>query len=155
MGTKKMILFLYIILSLNVLDTYGQNGYEEKIKWFLKDSFITFVYADTCQLKDELWFSCYTQKMTIDNSCYFFKFVQYGSGEPHWFIGIYKQEYDLWREVAEGYVTRPVASITAEIDLTKSTIVFYTLIPELDPNTSKIKHLKKMEEIGELSFDDL
>lgn len=158
MGSKKVIPFLFILLSLNVLETYGQDGYVEKIEWVSMDSLITFVHADTCDIKEKsAGFGYSTKTMTINNSCYFFVFLPYGSGESLWFIGIFKQEYDLWRMVAKGNVASPQFFITADLDLSKNTIVFYTLNPEIDPYTGKMneKHLIKVEEIGELSFDDL
>ena len=37
MGTKKVILYLFILFPLNVLEAYSQNGYTEKIKWECKN----------------------------------------------------------------------------------------------------------------------
>ncbi len=116
MGTKKVILYIFILLSLNVLKTYSQNGYTDKIKWECKcciDCRGNIVYSDTCELKDSFEKHgydsyLYTKSMTIENVCYFFEFIPYGSGESLWYIAIYKQEDNLWRMVARGDVARPV-----------------------------------------------
>jgi hypothetical protein len=161
MGTKKMILYLFIILSLNVLKTYSQNGYTEKIKWECKYciDYRNIVNSDTCELKDSFKIHgydshLYTKSMTIENVCYFFEFVPYGSGECLWYIGIYKQEDNLWRMVARGEVAKPVSYITVDFNASRNSFVFSTLNATYD--SSKNKSIIKVEDnIGEISISDL
>lgn len=160
MGTKKVILFIFILLSLNVLKTYSQNRYTEKIKWECKYCIGNIVYSDTCELKD--YFAIYeensylyTKSMTIENECYFFEFVPYGSGESLWWIEIFKQEDNLWRMVARGDVARPVFFITVDYDSSRNSFVFSTLNATFD-TSSKVKSLIKVEnDIGDIALSDL
>lgn len=163
MGTKKVILYIFILLSLNVLKTYSQNGYTDKIKWECKyciDCRGNIVYSDTCELKDSFEKHgydsyLYTKSMTIENVCYFFEFIPYGSGESLWYIAIYKQEDNFWRMVARGDVARPVFFITVDYNASKNSFVFSTLNAKFD-SSSKIESLIKVEDnIGEISISDL
>lgn len=160
MGTKKVILYLFILFPLNVLEAYSQNGYTEKIKWECKNCIGNVVYSDTCELKDFFPIHredsyLFTKSMTIENVCYFFVFVPYGSGESLWWIEIFKQEDNLWRMVARGDVARPVFFITVDYDSSRNSFVFSTLNATFDPS-SKVKSLIKVEEdIGDIALSDL
>lgn len=160
MGTKKVILYLFILFPLNVLEAYSQNGYTEKIKWECKNCIGNVVYSDTCELKDFFPIHredsyLFTKSMTIENVCYFFVFVPYGSGESLWWIVIYKQEDNLWRKVARGDLKKPAYYITVDFDPYRNSFVFSTLIATFD-SSSKIESLTKGEEdIGEISLSDL
>lgn len=160
MGTKKVIIYLYILLSLNVLKTYSQNGYTEKIKWECKCCIGNIVFSDTCEQKE--YFAIYkddsylfTKSMIIENVCYFFEFVPYGSGESLWLIEIFKQEGNLWRMVAKGDVRRPSFFMTVDFDASRNSFVFSTLTATFD-SSSKVESLIKVDDnIGEISITDL
>ena len=93
--------------------------------------------------------------MTIENECYFFEFVPYGSGESLWWIEIFKQEDNLWRMVAKGDVARPVFFITVDYDSSRNSFVFSTLNATFD-TSSKVKSLIKVEkDIGDIALSDL
>lgn len=155
-----MIFSLFAISFFICLNSYGQNRYEEKIKWKSKEEIGQIFYIDTVQIKEEyiedgLDAFYYTKSMIINNTSLFFSFFPVGSGECIWSIEIYKQEYNQWRLVAEGEVLRPVHSITAEINESNNSIKFYSLIFEFDSNTHIIKSTRKGEEIDEISISDL
>ena len=155
MGKKSMIFVPLVILHFITMNVYGQ----EKMEWKSKDKIGYVVCADTLQLSEDKWYvGClgyHTKCMTIENSCYFFRFLPIGSGIWRWLIEIYRQENDHWRLVAEGKVYRTTSFITADFDSRNNKIIISTFNAEYDSSTKEMISLSKVEEIAELSLSDL
>lgn len=154
---KKALIFSIVALLLSVaVNSYGQDIYEEKIRW--QDNVGHVVYADSSQIMNRIpdfMRGCidkgnseyeYIKTINVNDSRYLSMCLEIGSGMPLWQIEIYKQVNDKWKLVAVGRVYRPCHAIRVGQDSAKNKLVFYT---------DKDKYGDKDEEVGELSLDKL
>jgi hypothetical protein len=136
----------------------------KKIKWrinidsiYFENTRDIFEFYETTYNIFERRFShpeAVAKEITIDDSSFYCLFIPFGFGESWFLIRIYKQEEGLWKKVVNIDVQEN-HYITAEYDPHKKAIVFYTLDFLFYKHTKEFNNSNKVEEIGEISIDDL